>query len=148
MKAKIFDADTQELLAEISGEYETPPSPVTSPSGKMMLAFQTSSSVRNDGWEVTYNMTDVEKNISPFHFMIQPNPASGKIKITYTFQNQNQTIIEFTDITGKKVKSLQNEVMPAGTQSVNCDIDDLPQGIYFCQLRTGNKMVTKKIIKL
>jgi hypothetical protein len=145
---KIFDADTQELLAEISGEYETPPPPVTSPSGKMMLAFQTNGSMRNDGWEVTYNLTSVRENLSPFHFSIQPNPASGKIKITYTLQNQNQTIIDLTDITGKKVKSVQNEVMPAGTHSVNCDIDDLPQGIYFCQLRTGNEIITKKIIKV
>ncbi|MBN2173565.1 MAG: C10 family peptidase [Bacteroidales bacterium] len=147
-KLKIYDADTQELLAEISGEYETPPPPVTSPSGKMMLAFQTSSSVRNDGWEVTYNMTALNENLSPFHFSLQPNPASGKIKITYTLHNQNQTIIELTDITGKKVKRLQNEVMPAGNHSINCDIDDLPQGIYFCQLRAGNEMITKKIVKL
>ncbi|MBL8017848.1 MAG: T9SS type A sorting domain-containing protein, partial [Ignavibacteria bacterium] len=61
-------------------------------------------------------------------------PASGLIKLTVY------------DMLGRKIKALTNEMLAAGTYSVNWDASDLPSGLYFYRLEGDNFAETKKMV--
>ncbi len=144
----IYDAVSQEVIAEISGYYEDPPEPVVSPSGKMMLAFSTNSSVRRQGWEVWYDINlGLTENKQDVNFQIIPNPVTSDVKINFNLKSNQQVTIEVVDMTGHKQMILADEALNPGHHSIHSNLSHLPGGIYFCRLQIGNEMITKKIIK-
>ena len=146
---KIYDGVSQELIAEISGYYEDAPEPVTSPSGKMMLAFLTNNSVRRQGWEAWYDLnTGLQENTLDFDFLIIPNPVTSDVKISFNLQFEEQVTIQVFDIVGQKLEYLVNETFTPGQHSISHNLSHLPDGIYFCRLQVGDGIVIKKIIKL
>jgi hypothetical protein len=52
------------------------------------------------------------------------------------------------DLLGREVATLINEEKPVGSYEVEFLGKELPSGIYFYQLRTGNFVETKKMILL
>ena len=52
------------------------------------------------------------------------------------------------DITGREIQTLVNEQLQPGSYEVTFDGSNLPSGIYFYQLRTGEFVETKKLILL
>ena len=145
---RVYDGETMDLLAEISGEYTSPPPPVVSPSGKMMLSFSTSNSVRNDGWEVTYTMVSIDEIDHPLYFNISPNPASTKISIAYTLYDQRQVKIDLYDVAGVRVMTLQEEHLLPGTYFSDHNIESLKSGMYFCRMQAGDQNEVRKLIKI
>ncbi|MBU2650042.1 MAG: C10 family peptidase [Bacteroidetes bacterium] len=146
---KIYDGVSAELIAEISGYYEDPPGPVTSPSGKMKLAFLTNNSIRAQGWEAWYDInTGIPENAFDFDFMIIPNPVTSNIKVSFNLQSEEQVSIQIFDIVGQKLEFMVNETLAPGFHSINGNLDYLTEGLYFCRLQVGEKVVTKKFIKL
>lgn len=142
----VYDLENNELLAEISGEYSTSPPPVVSTSGKMKLRFNTNKSIRNDGWEVTYHMVDIEENNRPLYSQIRPNPASDRINIAFTLYDKRNVRIELIDIAGNKVSIFHEGDLPPATYDLSYNIDFLDAGMYFCKIRAGNQVETKKLI--
>ncbi len=49
------------------------------------------------------------------------------------------------DISGREIKTLVEEIMPAGNHTVNVEVTGLSSGIYFYQLETGGKNIQKKM---
>ncbi|MBK6505512.1 MAG: T9SS type A sorting domain-containing protein [Ignavibacteria bacterium] len=50
-----------------------------------------------------------------------------------------------TDITGRVVATLVNDVLPAGIYSVKWNAAGFPSGIYFYKLVSGNSKDIKKL---
>ena len=50
------------------------------------------------------------------------------------------------DVLGKEVATLVNEKLKAGVYEVRFDAGDLPSGVYFYKLETGNIKETKKML--
>ncbi len=145
----IYDVDSQELLAEISGTYQNPPEPVTAPSGKMMLGFLTSSSIQGEGWEVWYDInTGITTNPQDFNLQIIPNPVTADIQINFNLQSNKQVTIQVFDIAGQKLGYLLNKSLTPGHHSIHGSLSHLPEGLYFCQLKAGENVAIKKIIKV
>lgn len=148
-KLKIYDAVSQEVLAEISGYYANPPEPVTSPSGKMMLAFLTSNNTQGQGWEAWYDINTATADYSDdFGLTIMPNPVTAEVKIGFSLPAGQQVSIKVFDVFGNICKIVSDEHLSQGSHTIMGDITSLPEGIYFCRIQIGNEMVTKKIIKL
>ncbi|MBL7103074.1 MAG: C10 family peptidase [Bacteroidales bacterium] len=146
---KIIDGVSQELIAEISGYYEEPPGPVTSPSGKMFLAFLSNNSVQGEGWEAWYDInTGLSKNTRDFNFQIIPNPVTSDVQIRFNLQSGENVTIQIFDVVGQKLEYLIKKTLTPGHHSIHSNLGHLPEGIYFCRLQTGNEMVTKKVIKV
>ncbi len=146
---KIYDGDSQELITEISGYYEDPPDPVTSPSGKMKLVFLSNNSVCAQGWEVWYDLnTGLKENNLDSDFLIIPNPVTSDVKINFNLQSKYNVSIQILDIVGQKLEYLVNKTLMAGQHSISHNLGHLPDGIYFCRLQVGDDIITKKIIKL
>jgi len=76
---KIYDLQTQQLLAEYSGTYPGGvPDPVTSPSGKMFLTWTTNSMNTAPGWTAYYesNLVDIKENEPQQKLKVFPNPST------------------------------------------------------------------------
>jgi hypothetical protein len=96
------------------------------------------SSVLNDGLVPKTNKL----------FQNYPNPFNPTTTINYSIKSAGDVSLKVYDILGTEVASLVNEVKEAGNYSVSFDAANLPSGIYFYTLTTGNYLDTKKLILL
>jgi aminopeptidase N len=79
-----------------------------------------------------------------------PNPFNPTTNIKYQITNNisQQVTLKIFDVTGKDIMTLVNEKQKAGTYEVTFEGNNLPSGIYFYQLKTGNFLETKKLVLL
>jgi len=75
-----------------------------------------------------------------------PNPFNPLTVISWYSPKDDFVTIEVFDILGRKIMVLLNEFKQAGIHYVEFDAKNLPSGIYFYQLQTGNFMETRKLI--
>ncbi len=96
------------------------------------------------------NETDIPRPIIPI-LQITPNPFSTRTEISYQIAATDQASICIYDAAGRLIKkfpktqSPESKVYWFGEDEAGASV---PTGIYFCQLRTGSKTVTKKITLL
>ncbi|MFA6470158.1 MAG: Ig-like domain-containing protein [Bacteroidota bacterium] len=87
--------------------------------------------------------------IQPVSYMLSqnfPNPFNPATKITFAVPVSNSTTLKIFDMLGREVAVLLNEKKDAGTYTVTFTASNLPSGVYFYQLRSGNFVETKKMI--
>lgn len=77
-----------------------------------------------------------------------PNPFNPATKITYTLAANSHVSLKVYDLLGNEVAALVNERKPAGYYSVEFDAGNLPSGIYFYTVTSGNFTYTRKMILL
>ena len=78
--------------------------------------------------------------------VVYPNPSKGEIAIRYTLTENTSISIDIYDVKGKKVKTLvTSPKMYPGIYNSSFNISELSDGIYFCSLKTGEKIVSTKI---
>ncbi len=77
-----------------------------------------------------------------------PNPFNPATTIAYSIPKNGLVTIKVYDILGKEVAELVNEVKEAGSYSVQFNATELPSGIYFYTLSSGDYTETKKLILL
>ncbi|NQU88719.1 MAG: C10 family peptidase, partial [Mariniphaga sp.] len=145
----IFDYETQELLAEISGTYEDPPAPVTSPSGKMFITFTTNKNTRANGWEAWYDINSgIYENKSNYEFSISPNPVTSDLNIRFALKSETKVNIQILNVIGQKQARIFEGKLTSGHHSISSNLSHLSKGIYFIKLQTENGITTKKMLKL
>lgn len=71
---------------------------------------------------------------------IYPNPTNGEFLID--FNEYKHSVVEIINSNGQLIQSLE---VNGSTKQIN--IEDLSKGVYFVKIGTGDKIVTKKIIK-
>lgn len=71
-----------------------------------------------------------------------PNPTNGEINFSYSGFNNNEWSLEIVDVTGKTVLYADNILQ----ETINLNVENLQCGMYFCTIKTNNKITTKKII--
>ncbi|MCA0444600.1 MAG: glycoside hydrolase family 3 C-terminal domain-containing protein [Bacteroidetes bacterium] len=86
------------------------------------------------------NQTRLEQNY--------PNPFNPTTDITFTTATSGQVTLKVFNLLGQEVKTLVDEIKPAGTQTVRLDGSDLKSGVYFCRMTAGNFSQTRKIVLL
>jgi hypothetical protein len=145
---KVYDAQTQQVLETISGHYEVPPDPVTSPSGKIMLAFMTDQEGRDQGWEITYPLTLIKDQENTIPLSVKPNPVKDQVVFSYELDQDCLVTIDLADITGRSAGLLLCEQQAAGLHSMSRDFSSMKSGLYFCRIHKGNAFEVVKIIKL
>ncbi len=84
-------------------------------------------------------------------FTISPNPCSGSVNIRFTIYDPDSyrddlTILDLFEISGIRIERLLNETKMPGTYEMEFDLGDLPAGVYFCTLKSNEKIQTKKLI--
>ncbi|HNX01019.1 MAG TPA: T9SS type A sorting domain-containing protein, partial [Candidatus Cloacimonadota bacterium] len=79
-----------------------------------------------------------------------PNPFNPSTIISYTTKQSGDVAIGIYNIRGQFVRNLVHEKQGAGNHMVEWDGKDTSgkqcgSGVYFCKLKTGNQLVTRKM---
>jgi hypothetical protein len=74
-----------------------------------------------------------------------PNPFNPSTTIEYALPFASHVVLDVYDLLGRKVASLVNERMPAGTHSVRLDASGLGSGMYIYRLMAGDHAVSKRM---
>jgi gingipain R/gingipain K len=78
---------------------------------------------------------------------LYPNPASSYSMLTLTLNAPSPVSIGIFDMLGNEVMVVADaKQIAAGTFSGKLDVSDLQQGIYFCRIKSGEAVVTRKLI--
>jgi len=84
-----------------------------------------------------------------------PNPFNPATTIKYQVPELSFVTIKVFDALGNEIKTLVNEEKPAGTYEIEFsatshsgEIRNLPSGVYFYQLSTGDFVETRKMVLL
>ena len=88
--------------------------------------------------------TPVEEEIQNEDISIYPNPTTDQITISAKSIADSKLDVVIYNSLGHIVKYLKNK--PISTYTV-VNLRDIPSGLYTIQLRIGDNMITKKIIK-
>lgn len=82
-----------------------------------------------------------------------PNPFNPETTISYGLPNDSKVELMIYNVKGQLVKTLVNDVVPAGSHSVVWNGKDesgrsVASGIYFYRLTTDKKTINKKMLML
>jgi hypothetical protein len=79
---------------------------------------------------------------------IFPNPFLTSARLEYSLSQNSDVTIEIHDMSGKIISTLLKTKQPAGKYIIDFDGSEFPTGVFYCKLKTGNHVITKKIIKV
>lgn len=99
--------------------------------------------VTGSGTVLAFTPSDNNFSLSTF-----PNPASDKFTIQYSLPSTGTVNLSVFDVTGKKVKTILNNMCVKGDYSYDININDLPAGNYNVVLKTLQGESVSKITKL
>jgi len=94
-------------------------------------------------------VTDNNGNSTPYTFSLSqnyPNPFNPVTMISYSIPQKGLVTVKVFDVTGRLVRTLVNETMEAGNNSVMFDASSLSSGVYFYNIVSGSFTDTKKMI--
>ncbi len=77
-----------------------------------------------------------------------PNPFNPSTNLEFGISNLEFVSLKIYDLLGNEIKTLVNEVLPAGNYKIKFDGSGLSSGIYFYTLTAGELMDKKKMILL
>ncbi len=75
-----------------------------------------------------------------------PNPFNPTTKINFSVPNTGNVTMKIYDLLGREIMTLVNQSKPAGNYTVDFDASQLSSGVYIYQLRSGNSLLTKKMM--
>jgi len=94
------------------------------------------------------NVIEVEV-YTPLAFQLDqnyPNPFNPSTKIEYTIPTDGYTELKVYDIMGNSITTLVSEAKPAGSYDIVFDASDIPSGVYFYTLTSGELIISKKMM--
>jgi len=77
-----------------------------------------------------------------------PNPFNPTTKIYFDLNVNGNVKLEVFDVVGRNVQTLLNEYKTAGSYEVIFNASNLPGGVYFYKLSSGNWSEIKRMILL
>jgi hypothetical protein len=80
-----------------------------------------------------------------------PNPFNPQTQFHYSLENIENVYLAIYDVLGKEIYTIHNGLQRAGKHNVqwtgiNNHGDFVPSGVYFCRLKTGTEVLTKKMV--
>jgi hypothetical protein len=96
------------------------------------------------------NLTDIRgENGIPAEYSLgqnYPNPFNPATKIMLELPLKAQTRVIVFDLLGREVMTLMNEELSAGTHEIIFEANNLPSGIYFYKVHSGDFVQVRKMI--
>lgn len=96
---------------------------------------------------IVYDMSDGYFSIvSSTAAMNYPNPFNPSTKICFTIDGDNVTSLKIFNSLGQEIKELVNKKLNAGYYEYQFDAKNLPSGIYYYELRSGDRREINKMM--
>jgi hypothetical protein len=76
----------------------------------------------------------------------KPNPFNPKTTIGFTLKRSTAIKLSVFDIIGREVLVVANKKFPAGRHAIEIDATNWPGGIYFYKLKSGNTILTRRMV--
>lgn len=94
------------------------------------------------------SVTDPIGGIQPKSKLYQnyPNPFNQETKISYELSRQQFVTLKIFNVLGKEVRTIVNELKTPGKYTVAFNGSDLPVGVYFCRLQSGEFTDIKRMM--
>jgi ligand-binding sensor domain-containing protein len=94
--------------------------------------------------------TNDNQRLSPEFVLNQnyPNPFKINTCIEFSLSFSEFVNISVYNVEGRKIATLVNSNKSAGKHTIVLNKADLPAGVYYCQMLSGNKIETRKMIKV
>ncbi|RPI07133.1 MAG: T9SS C-terminal target domain-containing protein [Ignavibacteriae bacterium] len=94
---------------------------------------------------------DEKSGARPVEFSLHqnyPNPFNPSTTIEYSVKDESFVSLRIYDVLGREVKTLVQEVEPAGRHAVRFDATGLNSGMYLCRIAAGQFHQTRKMLLL
>jgi len=145
-KLQVYDLGAGSLLATYSGEYSTPPPPLTASSGKMMLIWNADKTIRGTGWDASYTITvGTEEKENFTSLSVYPNPVDDNLHIQFNLSEPQNVKIEIISAKGVTLYTEQFSYFKGDFQKT-VDVSSFAKGIYLLRMTGDRGMVNEKII--
>jgi len=94
------------------------------------------------------DVEDLNNEISTIDFISQnhPNPATNRTEINIHLMYSSQLIVQVHNMLGQMVINAPQGTLPTGLHTVELDLQQLDEGVYFYTVLAGNESATKKMI--
>ena len=79
-------------------------------------------------------------------FNVYPNPSRGITTIDYTLKNTSEVLIVISDIYGKQIKVIENQIKDAGNYSTEWNAEINESGTYFIKIVSNNSIQMRKVV--
>lgn len=76
-----------------------------------------------------------------------PNPFTSTLTLNYVVPTEGKVQIEVFDQSGRKVQTLVNKKMDAGTYEARMETAQLPAGMYYARVQADNSTQVLKLLK-
>jgi hypothetical protein len=97
-------------------------------------------------------VTNIEDEFTtPENFYLSqnyPNPFNPSTKIEFRIAESGFVNLIVYDVLGNEITTLVSENKTTGTYEVNWKAENIPSGVYFYKITTGNFIETKKMLLL
>ena len=87
------------------------------------------------GFNFRFIEINVEKYIPP---TVYPNPSSELIMFEFSLGLDGMTQLEVFDVGGRRVALIVDDPLEAGRYSVEWDVQDIPSGLYWYRMKSGD----------
>ncbi len=130
--------------------------------------FQTAIPYRVKGWKLGYGHGRLDAYAAVMHRAVKPSPASGRISgvtverfellqnypnpfnpvtvIRYALPRAAQVKLNIFNALGQRVAVLADQREEAGYHEIRFDGANLPGGVYFCKITSGEFSDVKKVV--
>ena len=99
--------------------------------------------------DVPVGITDGSQIVRSFNLnQNYPNPFNPSTKIDYTLPEKSNVSLRVYDMLGREVANLVNATQEAGNHTVNFNASNLASGLYISTLKSGNNVMSKKMMLL
>jgi hypothetical protein len=75
-----------------------------------------------------------------------PNPFSVSTKFNFTLTENSKVLVQVNDINGNAIATLYDEMLAEGKHTCEWTPDNVPAGIYYLVMKTGNYTQVKKMV--
>jgi hypothetical protein len=77
-----------------------------------------------------------------------PNPFNPSTSINFSIPNKANVSLKVFDLLGSQIAELVNVEMETGSYNIEFNAANLPSGIYFYKIQSGNFSETRKMVLL
>jgi beta-xylosidase len=143
-----YNTFTTALIAPTSGNHDVYLKFIGNGTSKLFMLkwfnFTSRPASNNGSTKLNQGELPLQFELAP----ICPNPFNPTTKISYQLPTTSQVSLQITDVCGRTVATILNELQPAGSYNLAFNACELASGIYFCVLKTTEAMRIRKMLLL